>query len=138
MIMTQHSLDRMKRKILRYHLGSALLLGAIGLLLGAGTPFLLGLVFGSTIGLLNFFELAKTLERAITMPPGKAQNYTTRKYFFRFLLTGIVLFVALKAPYLNALGTVLGLLLIKAVIYLTQLFNDKEYFKKIIKRKEEN
>ncbi len=96
-----------------------------------------GLVFGGAIGILNFMELGRTLETAVTMTPSKAQAYAASKYFVRYIITGVVIFVSLKADYINTLGTVIGLLLIKIIIISTNLFNDKEYFKNIFKRKEE-
>lgn len=100
-------------------------------------PWAYGLIFGGLIGILNFIELGKTLEKAITMNPRRAQAYTASKYFIRYILTGVVLLVSLKADYINVLGTILGLLLIKFVIIATNLFNDKQYFKNIFIRKEE-
>jgi len=99
-------------------------------------PWILGYIFGGAIGVLNFIELGKTLEKAVTMNPAKAQGYAASKYFVRYIITGIVIFVSLKANYINALGTIIGLLLVKFVIIVTNLFNDKEYYKNIFKRKE--
>lgn len=99
---------------------------------------LLGLVFGTAISILNFLELGKTLEKAVKMNPGKAQTYTTSRYFLRYLISAIVIFVSIKADYINVLGTIAGFLSIKFVIFATNLFNDKRYFKKIFERKEED
>ncbi len=96
-----------------------------------------GFIFGGLIGLLNFIELGKTLEKAITMNPRRAQAYTASKYFIRYILTAVVLLVSLKADYINVVGTIIGLLLVKFVIIATNLFNDKQYFKNIFIRKEE-
>ncbi|WZL73610.1 ATP synthase subunit I [Clostridiaceae bacterium 35-E11] len=100
-------------------------------------PMALGLVFGTLISMLNFRALALTLEKAVTMDPRRAQIYASSRYFTRFMVTGIVLFVSIKADYLNVLGTIIGLFLIKIVILVTNLFNDTSYFKKIFIRKEE-
>ncbi len=99
--------------------------------------WVLGLVFGGAIGILNFIELGKTLETAVTLSPSRAQIYTASKYFLRYIITGIVIFISLKANYINALGTIIGLVLVKLIIISTNLFNDIEYFKNIFKRKEE-
>lgn len=100
-------------------------------------PMALGLVFGTLISMLNFRALALTLEKAVTMDPRRAQIYASSRYFIRFMTTGIVLFISIKANYLNVLGTIIGLFLIKIVILATNLFNDISYFKKIFIRKEE-
>jgi hypothetical protein len=100
--------------------------------------WILGLVFGGLIGILNFMELGRTLETAVTMNPRRAQAYAASKYFLRYIITGIVILISLKANYINALGTVIGLLLVKFVIISTNLFNDMEFFKNIFRRKEED
>ncbi len=97
-----------------------------------------GYIFGGLIGILNFLLLARTMERAVEMPSHKAQGYATVNYFIRFAITGVVLIVALKADYINALAAVIGIVLIKLIILVTNLFNDKEYYKRIFRRKGEN
>jgi len=97
-----------------------------------------GYIFGGLIGILNFILLARTMERAVEMPPHKAQGYATVNYFIRFIITGVVIIVALKADYINALAAVIGIVLIKLIILVTNLFSDKEYYKRIFRRKGEN
>lgn len=99
--------------------------------------FALGLVFGSAISGLNFFELANTLNRAVSMPPDKAQGFTTVKYFVRYIVTAVVIYVSIVAPYINVLGTILGLVIIKIVILGSNLLSDKNYFRNIFRRKED-
>lgn len=100
-------------------------------------PYILGLVLGTLIGVLNFVQLAKTLDRAVTMSPGKAQTYATKHYFIRYALTGLVIYISIIASYIHVIGTIVGLVLIKLVIYITNLFNDKNYYKNIFRRKED-
>ena len=97
-----------------------------------------GYIFGGLIGILNFMLLARTMERAVEMPPHKAQGYATVNYFVRFAITGIVLIIAFKADYINPLAAVVGIVLIKLIILVSNLFNDKEYYKRIFSRKGEN
>jgi hypothetical protein len=96
-----------------------------------------GFVFGGFIGILNFMQLARTVEKAVTMNPGSAQAYASISYFIRFAIMAIVLIVSLKADYINALATVIGLLSIKFIILVTNIFDDREYYKRIFRRKEE-
>ncbi|MDN5351667.1 MAG: hypothetical protein PWQ12_586 [Clostridiales bacterium] len=117
------------------------LIGVISLLsiflLENPKAFILGLLFGTGISLLNFFELANTLRRAVQMPPSKAQTFTTTKYFLRYVITGVVIYISIIAPYINVLGTIVGLMTIKLIILATNLFNDKKYFQNIFRRKED-
>lgn len=101
------------------------------------STWIYGYIFGGAIGILNFMLLAKTIEKAMKMPPARAQMYASTNYFVRFSIMALVLIVSLKADYIHTLATVIGLLLIKFVILVTNLFSDKEYYKRIFKRKEE-
>lgn len=96
-----------------------------------------GYIFGGLIGILNFMQLAKTMEKSVTMHPAKARSYASVHYFIRYAVVAVVIIVALKADYLNALAVIIGLLLIKFIILFTNLFNDKDYYKRIFKRKGE-
>ena len=100
-------------------------------------PFVLGILFGSAISVLNFIELANTLSRAITMPGDKAQSFTVIKYFIRYIVTAVVIYVSIIAPYINVVGTIVGLFIIKIIILVTNLLSDKNYFRNIFKRKED-
>ncbi len=126
-------------KIIKIHLVLLLLLCVIALVFfNRPMTWIYGYVFGGLIGVLNFVQLAKTMEKAVTLPMAKAQGYAASRYFIRYTITGVVLIVSLKADYIHALATVIGLVLIKFIILVTHLFDDKEYYKRIFKRKEEN
>ncbi|AOT70079.1 ATP synthase subunit I [Geosporobacter ferrireducens] len=125
-------------KIFKYTLiVMAAIAGCSVVLFDKPLPFIYALIFGSLIGILNFRNLALTLEKAVRMTPGQAQVYAGSRYFIRYMINGIVIFVSIKADYLNVLGAVLGLFLIKFVVVVTNLFNDISFFKRIFIRKEE-
>lgn len=100
-------------------------------------PWVKGYIFGGLIGILNFILLGNTMYKASMMHPAKAQRYASMHYFIRLLITALVIIIALKADYLNTISVVIGLLLIKQVIFFSQVFNDKKYFKSIVFRKED-
>lgn len=134
---TQASVRGLQIQIGKYVLIASIVISGLSfILMDSPIPFITGLVFGTLIGILNFMELGKTLSKAVTMQPQSAQTYTTKKYFIRFVLTAVVLYVSVTADHINILGTIVGLLLIKVVILTTNLFNDKEYFKNIIRKEE--
>lgn len=129
-------------KLVKDTIRNAILLNGVFFIIGAffshnPMAYGIGLIFGALIGVINFVELGRTLNRAVQMNPGKAQNYTSIKYFARFLITAIVLYTAVTAEYMSVIGTIIGLLSIKFVILGTHLLSDKNYFKNIFKRKEE-
>lgn len=91
---------------------------------------ILGLLFGTMIAMLNFRLLAITINKSVTMPVSKAQIYSSAQYMMRMLITGVVIFVSVKAPHLNVIGVAIGLLSPKFVILAKALLIDK------LKRKE--
>lgn len=93
-------------------------------------PMFLGLLFGTMIAILNFRLLAITIQKSVTMPASKAQIYSSAQYMMRMLITGVVIFVSVKAPYLHVIGVAIGLLSPKFVILAKTLLIDK------LKRKE--
>lgn len=93
-------------------------------------PMFLGLLFGTLIAMLNFRLLAITINKSVTMPVSKAQIYSSAQYMMRMLITGVVIFVSVKAPYLHVIGVAIGLLSPKFVILAKALLIDK------LKRKE--
>lgn len=99
-------------------------------------PLSLGLLLGVLIGMVQFWDLALTMERAVQKNPGHAQTYAIRKYFIRYIITGVVFYVAVVSPHLHVVGTVIGMMFIKISILITNLFNDKAFYKEIIKRRE--
>ena len=100
-------------------------------------PIIMGLAFGTIIAILNFRLLYLALNKAVHLPPHKAQAYAILKYFMRYIITGVVLFVAIRGEHINVLGTIFALLSIKMVILKTELLNSKQFFMNIFKRREE-
>lgn len=99
-------------------------------------PLLIGMLFGVLISTLGFIDLSHTLQRSVNKAPADAQSYTIRKYFIRYIINGVCLYVAVVTPHIHIISTVLGMLLIKISIMITNLFNDKQFYKNIFKGKE--
>ncbi|GAU75714.1 ATP synthase subunit I [Fusibacter sp. 3D3] len=138
MLNTQKTLKNLENSIIKYMLFADIAIMILSFfLVDEPIPFIVGLVFGSAVSALNFKELAVTLKRAVTMPPAKAQTFATTKYFLRYIVTAVVIFVSIVAPYINVIGTIVGLIMIKFIILATNLFNDKHYYQNIFKRKED-
>ena len=64
------------------------------------------------------------------MPSTKAQIYSSSQYLIRMVIMAVVIFVSVKNPIINVVGTLLGLISTKIVI-----FNKKLLIAKM-KRKE--
>ncbi|MCR1900209.1 ATP synthase subunit I [Irregularibacter muris] len=97
-------------------------------------PLIVGIVFGLILSLLNFRLLYITLNKAVQLPPGKAQVYASSRYMIRYLITGIVLFVSIQAPYINVLGTIMGLLLLKTMIMISNILNSGNLLKEVLSK----
>jgi len=79
-------------------------------------PYVLGLIFGSIINLLNFRLMSMTLKKSVNMSQGKIMPYIVANYMARYLIYGIVLTVAAFADYLNFLTVILGIFMVKFTI----------------------
>ena len=120
-------IQNLKIQILKYSLFAFILINAVAFFfVDKFPPFLLGSVFGLAISILNFFDLANTMTRATSMNPGQAQIFASLKYFVRYALTGLVVYVSIKADYINVLGTIIGLVTIKTIIILTNVMKKKQ------------
>ncbi len=86
---------------------------------------ILGLIFGSIIAILNFRLLALTMEKVVDFSPGKAQAYTASRYLIRMFIVAVVVFVSVKNPNINVIGTVLGLISTQIVIFVKNLLISK-------------
>lgn len=103
-----------------------LVLIAIGIILLVSKepkPYINGLIFGSTINLLNFRLMYISISKSVSLPPRKAQVYATTNYMIRYLIYGIVLVVAAKADYINLYATVASFLLVKIIILSDTFFD---------------
>lgn len=101
----------------------AIILSAI--LIKNSIPVVLGIVFGVLFALLEFYALSLSLEKAVKKSPSQAATSVALGAYGRLALTAVVLMVAIKAPYLNELGTAFGIVSIKFVIYIMNFFNKK-------------
>lgn len=88
-------------------------------------PIILGVVFGSIIAILNFRLLAITMEKAVQYSPGKATAYTSSRYLIRMFIVAVVVFVSVKNPNINVIGTIIGLISTQIVIFIKKLLISK-------------
>ena len=121
-IKVQQEVNEVTKGIIIY----AIIVSAISIFIPKETiSIILGVVFGSVIAILNFRLLALTMEKAVDMSPGKAQVYTTSRYFLRMFIIGVVIFVSVKNQNINVIGTILGLIGTKIVIFIKKLLVSK-------------
>lgn len=102
---------------------SFFLIGISFIVFSEPKPIILGYIFGTLISMLSLKLLDNTINKSIKMTPSKASGYSMVHYFLRYFIYFIVLIVSAIADYLNFPATVIGLLIIKFVIFLSTIFD---------------
>ena len=83
--------------------------------------FARGIIFGGLIVTVNFHLLARTLKKALTPPHLASPNAILAKYYIRFVLSGIIIFVLIAGHIVNPIGLILGLSVVVASFMLATL-----------------
>lgn len=84
-----------------------------------------GIIAGGLIVTINFHLLAKTLRKALT-PPHLASHHTIlAKYYIRFIISAIIIFLLIRQHWVNPLGLFIGLSVVVASITLATLMEIK-------------
>ncbi|NLB42977.1 MAG: ATP synthase subunit I [Clostridiales bacterium] len=86
-------------------------------------PFIRGIAFGLIYSLLDFRLLELNLAKSVKMNSEAAKKYIFSRYIFRYTLTGVIIYVSITNPKIHVMGTIIGLLILKLVIYLSSLFS---------------
>ncbi len=101
----------------------------VGLILTSG-DFACGLICGGLITTVNFHLLARTLRKAFTPASLVSHNVILAKYYFRFIVSGVLIFVLISRHWVDPLGLILGLSVVVASIMLATI---REFGKHISK-----
>ncbi|MGL4605990.1 MAG: ATP synthase subunit I [Eubacteriaceae bacterium] len=100
-----------------------------GLLTENPLNFMLGVLFGGVFSILHFRLMQLTFQKAMAMPPAKAQKYVQTRYFLRFFITGVVIYIAIISPWLNIVGVILGLIAVKISLLINNFYSKKNISK---------
>ena len=101
--------------------------------LAASADFALGVVFGGLIVTINFHLLAKTLKTALTPPHISSPNAVLVKYYLRFIVSGLIIFLLIAGKVVNPIGMVLGLsVVVTSIICATVVEAKKLLFKEAV------
>ena len=98
-----------------------------GLLL-ASPAFYRGLIFGGLIVTVNFHLLAKTLQKALQPQHLASPNVVLAKYYIRFVISGVIIFLLIHQQMVNLIGLFIGLSVVVASITLATLVELKNLF----------
>lgn len=92
----------------------------IGLVLSP-PDFAKGIIFGGLIVTINFHLLYRTLKRAFRPPALCSSRAVLAKYYIRFLVSGLIIFVLISGHYVDPLGLFVGLSVVVASIMLATM-----------------
>ncbi len=87
--------------------------------------FAKGIFFGGLIVTINFHMLSRTLKNALTPPHISSCNVILAKYYVRFVVSGIIIFILIAKGYVNPIGLIIGLSIVVASIILATIFELK-------------
>jgi len=95
-----------------------------GILL-APAHFAWGIIAGGAIVTINFHLLARTLKNALTPPYLSSHHVILAKYYVRFIISGIIIFILIRQHWVSPLGLFVGLSVVVASITLATLIEVK-------------
>ncbi len=87
-------------------------------LLATPLDFALGILAGGLIVTVNFHLLYRTLKRSLTPPHIASHNVVLIKYYIRFILSAVIIFLLISNGYVEPLGLLIGLSIVVASIML--------------------
>lgn len=96
-----------------------LTLVAFGVFLLAGSDparAAVSLLFGACYSLLLFRMIGRSAAKAALFPPAQGTRIVRRGYFFRYILTGVMVVLAIKAPFIHPIAAVLPLFFPKIIL----------------------
>lgn len=101
---------------------------ASGLFLLAGRADLrtfASLFGGAGYSFCLFLMISANASKALLYPPETAIKLVRRGYMFRYLLTGVLVVLALKLPFINSFAAILPLFFPKVILLIHSVFQRK-------------
>jgi hypothetical protein len=98
----------------------------IGLIL-LPPDFSRGIIFGGLIVTVNFHLLYRTLKKAFRPSCLSSHRVVLAKYYIRFLISGLIIFVLISGHYVDPLGLFIGLSVVVASIMIATLCELTKY-----------
>ncbi len=95
--------------------------------------FARGIIFGGLIVTVNFHLLYRTLKKSFRPSRLASHNVVLAKYYVRFCISGIIIFILISGHYVNPLGLIIGLSVVVASIILATMCElTKQIYKEAI------
>ena len=86
----------------------------------------LGVIAGGLIVTVNFHLLHRTLKRTLTPPHLGSQNSVLVKYYIRFIISGVIIFLLIFGGIVDPRGLFIGLSVVVASIMLATICEVKK------------
>lgn len=90
----------------------------------------LGIAAGGLIVTINFHLLARTLKKAFTPPQIASVKGVLFKYYLRFIITAIIVFLLMASKYVDPFGLIVGLSVVVASVFFATLNELRQFFVK--------
>jgi hypothetical protein len=95
--------------------------------------FACGVFFGGLLVTVNFHMLARTLKKALSPPHLASHNLVLAKYYLRFLISGLIIFLLIAGHIVHPVGLVIGLsIVVFSIIFATLCEVKKLIFKEAV------
>ena len=89
-------------------------------------PFALGVFLTAAFNVLKLVMFERSIEKAMNMEGKDAENFIRFQYLLRYLLTGLVLFLAVKIPFISLWGAIAGIFTLKIAAFSMKFFESDE------------
>ncbi|MFZ3047320.1 MAG: ATP synthase subunit I [Desulfatirhabdiaceae bacterium] len=76
----------------------------------------IGIVCGGLIVTINFHLLSHTLKKSLSPPFIQSHNIILAKYYMRFTVSGVIIFILIAGHFVHPLGLFIGLSVVVASI----------------------
>jgi hypothetical protein len=84
--------------------------------------FILGVFCGGILSIVNHYWRNRSLKKAFLNVSDKTKSFLMIRYYIRFILTGIVLYVLIAKTPVSVIGLIVGLSVVVINIVFTTLF----------------
>ena len=89
--------------------------------------FARGIIFGGLIVTINFHLLYRTLKKSFRPSRLSSHRVVLAKYYIRFLISGLIIFVLISGHYVDPLGLFIGLSVVVASIMIATMCELTKY-----------
>ena len=93
--------------------------------------FAKGIIFGGLIVTINFHLLYMSLKKSLVQHKVTKFNGILAKYYIRFIISGIFIFILIAKHYVNPLGLFIGLSIVVLSIMLATIYECKKLIFKV-------